>query len=351
MKQKIRNLDMDTVFATPAAELQLILGQHLSERKKKVFQGSEFVYAPGKLPVLLVAHMDTVHKYSPTICKSEDGAIWMAPEGIGGDDRAGIWIILNALEKFDCHVLFTQGEEVGGIGASAFRKSGHYPKVNFLIQVDRRGFEDAVFYDCGNEDFISFVCDTTLYKESIGSFSDISILAPWLDRAAVNLSAGYYNEHTKYEYVDLRDMDDTLQAVCSLLESDRVHELFKFKEVAWVPKPSKGSSAFRGKWTSAAWDEYAWEDYYGGYGSYGTKTSTTSYPPAPKKTPAPVPAATTVFVDDEDEESISFYQEMFQRAIDTCLYDILGYVPDKATAKAAFYAIEDLLFDGGYLPV
>ena len=35
-----------------------------------------------------------------------------------------------------------------------------------------------------------------------GSFGDISILAPYLKTAAVNLSAGYYNAHRKHELID-----------------------------------------------------------------------------------------------------------------------------------------------------
>ncbi|MBO6179870.1 MAG: hypothetical protein J6O04_11890 [Selenomonadaceae bacterium] len=36
------------------------------------------------------------------------------------------------------------------------------------------------------------------YRTAFGSFSDISVIAPALDVAAVNLSSGYYYAHTLY---------------------------------------------------------------------------------------------------------------------------------------------------------
>jgi len=36
-----------------------------------------FLYAEGRYPVLLVAHLDTVHdEPARTICKSDDGNVW-----------------------------------------------------------------------------------------------------------------------------------------------------------------------------------------------------------------------------------------------------------------------------------
>ena len=59
-----------------------------------------FVYVPGEMPVLLVAHLDTVHKrFVRTICYSRDGNVMMSPEGIGGDDRAGVYLILQIIQN------------------------------------------------------------------------------------------------------------------------------------------------------------------------------------------------------------------------------------------------------------
>ena len=57
-----------------------------------------------------------------------------------------------------------------------------------------------------------FICDFG-FREAGGSFSDISVVAPHLDVAAVNISAGYYNEHRQHEYVRLDQMEENISRV------------------------------------------------------------------------------------------------------------------------------------------
>jgi len=53
--------------------------------------------------------------------------------------------------------------------------------------------------------------------ERSGSFSDISIAAPHLDIAAVNISAGHYNGHRRHEYARLDQMEENVFCVQDLL--------------------------------------------------------------------------------------------------------------------------------------
>lgn len=57
-------------------------------RGKAMYSKGNFILVKGVAPILLVAHLDTVHE-NPVkdICTSEDGNILMSPQGIGGDDR------------------------------------------------------------------------------------------------------------------------------------------------------------------------------------------------------------------------------------------------------------------------
>lgn len=190
-----------------------------------------FIYAKGRLPVMLVAHLDTVHKESvKTICYSKDGKMVMSPEGIGGDDRAGVYMILQIIKKYRCHVLFCEDEESGGIGAQEFAESDIRPEINYIVELDRRGSHDAVFYDCNNPEFTKFVTDFG-FKEEMGSFSDISIIAPKLKVAAVNISAGYYCEHSRHEYVDLRVMEKNIELVGKIVSSPS--EKFEYIEAVY----------------------------------------------------------------------------------------------------------------------
>lgn len=190
-----------------------------------------FLFAEGSHPVMLIAHLDTVHT-SPvkTICKSEDGNIWMSPEGIGGDDRCGVYMVLETAKQINCSVLFCEDEEIGGLGAKAFVKSGIIPNANYLVEFDRKGYNDAVFYDCDNSEFVNFV-EKFGFKENYGSFSDISVVAPALGVAAVNLSSGYYNAHTRYEYIALDEMEDNIQRAVEMINTET--DKFVYIEKEW----------------------------------------------------------------------------------------------------------------------
>ena len=92
-------------------------------RDKAIIRKGKYILVKGDAPVMLIAHMDTVHK-TPVkhICETSDGNIIMSPEGIGGDDRCGVYALIKAHELSDVKpwLLFTCDEEIGGIGASAF---------------------------------------------------------------------------------------------------------------------------------------------------------------------------------------------------------------------------------------
>ena len=156
----------------------------------------KFILVKGTAPIMLVAHLDTVHKEPVRdICTSADGNILMSPQGIGGDDRCGVYALVNAYEQsaIKPNLLFTCNEEVGGIGAKYFsylHSRGKLPKsldkLKFIVEVDRKGIRDAVYYDCANADFETYITGKG-FKTAQGTFTDISIIAPKLGIAAVNV--------------------------------------------------------------------------------------------------------------------------------------------------------------------
>lgn len=236
-------MNLYKILKKSQADLKRALHTRLKQLGYAPVSRRGFLYAPGKLPVLLVAHLDTVHRELPScICTSADGDILMAPEGIGGDDRAGVYMILQLLKRHRCHVLFCEDEEIGGVGASLFTRSKISPKINYIVELDRRGANDAVFYSCDNPEFTEFVCSFG-FKENIGSFSDISILAPYLGVAAVNISAGYHNEHTAHEYISVSQMRRNIGLLSRMLETptDRfpyVESHFLWDSCSVSPLPS-----------------------------------------------------------------------------------------------------------------
>lgn len=72
---------------------------HKKYRGEAIVSLDNYVLVPGKAPIMLLAHMDTVHE-NPVkhICKTANGDILMSPLGIGGDDRCGVYALVKAHE-------------------------------------------------------------------------------------------------------------------------------------------------------------------------------------------------------------------------------------------------------------
>ena len=198
------------------------------------------IFAEGTLPICLIAHMDTVFKAPPLeedfLYDSRKKVLW-APGGSGYDDRAGIYAIMQIIKSgFMPSVIFTDEEECGGIGAkSLINKLSKCPfqKCKCLIQLDRANHNDSVFYDCANDDFEQFI-NKYGFKTTIGTFSDISIIAPAWKIAAVNLSIGYLDEHTDNERLVCSWCDETIEKVKKILldivnEEIQTYEYIPFK--------------------------------------------------------------------------------------------------------------------------
>lgn len=179
-----------------------------------------FLYAKGTYPVLLVAHMDTVHKQRIKTIVRRKGNVLSSPQGIGGDDRCGIYMILNIIQKYHCSVLFTEDEEIGCVGARKFCNTEYVNnlEVNYMIELDRRGSKDAVFYSNDNKEFQNWICDKNIgFELNTGSYSDICDIMEASGIAGVNLSCGYYKEHTLEEYVKVDEMETNINRVFKLI--------------------------------------------------------------------------------------------------------------------------------------
>lgn len=128
-------------------------------------------------------------------------------------------MILRIIQQAKCHVLFCEDEETGGQGARKFTQRSIRPNINYIIEMDRRGANDAVFYGCCNREFTDYICSFG-FQEAMGSFSDISVIAPYLEVAAVNISAGYYQEHRLNEYVRLDQMEKNAERILEIVRTD-----------------------------------------------------------------------------------------------------------------------------------
>jgi len=245
-----------------------------------VVKGDGYIYAKGNIPVLLTAHMDTVHKepvkdFYEYI--NEDGNhILSSPQGIGGDDRCGIYMILEIIKEFKPSILFCEDEESGGIGSSKFCKTdliNELSELNYLIELDRANGSDAVFYDCENPDFTDFITTNTGYKEAWGTFSDISYLSPACKVASVNLSCGYYNAHTLGEEVNVEEMLTTIEVVKELLSIESIQFEYIEARYSYGSYYSYGYGGYSKSKTQSKWDDWYGYDDDDDDSYYNTKTT------------------------------------------------------------------------------
>lgn len=230
----MRNKKFISICKKSQSELKEYLFQFMKVNGYQPISGDGYLYAKGtNVPVLLTAHMDTVHdERVQQVIQCND--ILSSPQGIGGDDRCGIFMIMRIIAKTDLRpsILFCEDEEIGGVGASKFTRetvSFGLSSLKFIIELDRANANDAVFYECDNPEFTDWICKNGGFKEAYGSFSDICVLSPASGVASVNLSCGYYKQHTKAEYVNVTEMYDVIHRVIGLLEKAQLEETPQFE--------------------------------------------------------------------------------------------------------------------------
>lgn len=205
----------------------------LRSKYKQVIETQDYIVAIGEIPIALAAHMDTVfpRPASEVFYDRVKNVIW-SPDGLGADDRAGIFGIIQIIRKgLRPHIILTTDEEKGAYGAIALACDDcPFEDLRFIIQLDRRGADDCVFYDCGNQKFVDYI-EKYGFTEAIGSFTDISILCPEWKIAGVNLSIGYRDEHSVSEVLFVGHMLNTVDKVIKILQQP-INEIPKFEYVA-----------------------------------------------------------------------------------------------------------------------
>ncbi|MCL2548227.1 MAG: hypothetical protein FWE76_03580 [Symbiobacteriaceae bacterium] len=213
-------------------------------------EGNLFGERPGDADadtILLCSHMDTV--FFPEIERTifvEDGYLKLdqnklpreperagvRPAVLGGDDRAGIEIILSVLEHYDgplnLRVLFTTREEIGGEGVYDVDKS-FLQDVRCGLVLDRRNTGDIVTriegLNLAPRSFIQHVhqagkaVNIREMREVAGSFSDTYFLVRRNRIPCLNLSTAYFFPHTAKEMLDLYAFDSCIAWVLRILDT------------------------------------------------------------------------------------------------------------------------------------
>ena len=163
----------------------------------------------------IVAHMDQVqerHSKDFIAYEAEDIIIGFSPkireqQGLGADDKCGLWIGLKCLQKFEALKLaFFVGEEVGCKG-SGLANMAFFDDCRFVIEPDRKGAEDLItqigWTPLCSDVFLKDIGFKKFgYKETDGMMTDIEALKDnGLMLSCINLSCGYYKPHSNEEFV------------------------------------------------------------------------------------------------------------------------------------------------------
>lgn len=205
--------------------LRKSLANILKKHYSNVITTKEYIIAQGEIPIALVAHLDTVFAYGKRkiYYDREQQVIW-SPHGLGADDRAGVFAILRVIQDgYRPTIIFSTDEELGCLGADKLvldYMDMPWP-LHYIIELDRQGANDCVFYNCNNPEFEEYV-QKFGFVSDFGSFSDISAICPVWGVAGVNLSIGYINEHTLQETLHVNYWKRTVNKVEEMLRQTEI---------------------------------------------------------------------------------------------------------------------------------
>jgi len=195
---------------------------------KKIGETPDNFYYP-----CVISHTDTVHDLGDIIVKEEE--LYNAqkelkpalkgyspkglPTGIGGDDKCGVFACMTLLKELPyLKAAFFVAEETGCHG-SLKADENFFTNVGYGIQFDapenwmvtEKCFGQVLFDR--DTDFFK-ACDSVLtesmdqeYMEyMVHPYTDVYALRTKFDFSCINFSIGYYDYHTKNEYVVIEDV-------------------------------------------------------------------------------------------------------------------------------------------------
>jgi len=234
------------------------LDEHKNIYVKKT--SSEF---EGKLFPAVVAHTDTVHEIDSINVREEmlpngemedklslkaynnDGH----PTGIGGDDKCGIFGALECLNDLPHIKIALFVSEETGCWGSRYANDEFFSDVAYAIQLDApedymvtevcsgiRLFDrETHFFDVIDGVFRE---NLKFYEYKIHPYTDVSMLKKKFDFSCVNISCGYYNYHTRNEYVVLEDLERAINM------SKQIIDKLGYEKQKYVYQPPNYSKNF-----------------------------------------------------------------------------------------------------------
>lgn len=203
----------------------------------------------------LVCHLDQVQElHSDDFCvKEEDGTLYgwseknQQREGLGADDKNGIWVCLRCLEECQhLKVFMAVGEEKGCIGSNHADMS-FFADSLYVLEPDCKGGEEIHTnlkgIPCASPDFEQALLDANAplgrrtlatigtqecstfnvqYSITPGKGSDIFALTlNGIGVSCANIPAGYHLPHKDDEYTVIAELEHTLAFIQHFVTTER----------------------------------------------------------------------------------------------------------------------------------
>lgn len=215
-----------------------------SEKNNTLFEidekGNIYLTKGSGLSPCVVAHMDTVFKVEPEMVVTHVGKDRVIAYnmntgsqcGLGADDKVGVYMALQMVNKFDnIKAVLTVEEETGCVGAKEVDLT-FFEDVSLVLQADRKGygefvceatnssFKEIKMYSQEFSDEIQPYLEYYGFKESNngGSTDVVNFKSRGLGVSSVNVSCGYYNPHQSTEYIIKSEVGAVEQLFVDIIE-------------------------------------------------------------------------------------------------------------------------------------
>ena len=198
----------------------------------------------GQSNTAFTAHTDTVENKLGVneLEVSAEGLVTVKGGGIlGADDGSGMYILLRmiAVNKPGVYVFFAT-EELGRIGSENYTMS---TGVNKVISFDRKGVDNLITHQMGERGCSDAFADAFIAgfglpykKDPTGSFTDSYSFFGTVSEC-INLSVGYYNQHSKNESQDVVFLEQLVDACIAMdwesLPAERDYTQVQYDDADW----------------------------------------------------------------------------------------------------------------------
>lgn len=180
------------------------------------FAGNIYAKIAGGSKTLFTAHTDTVHKDAgrQEVWVDVSNVAFVEPkEGcLGADNAVGVFLLTELIKAGKpCWIQFTRGEERGGIGSGDAAESypDFFKQFDCAIAFDRKATKSIITHQmvgrtCSSEfgTALAELLGMGHELDPTGSFTDTANYAHLIPECT-NVSAGYYNEHSSKETLDI----------------------------------------------------------------------------------------------------------------------------------------------------